>query len=55
MHVLLALPVRFVRPAEAAEFVDLKAIGIVLLVFVGNVIAALALSACQSDDDAHLG
>jgi hypothetical protein len=57
MQVLLlfAFPVRLVGSAEPAEFVDLEAIGIVLFVFVGDVVAALALGAGQSDDDAHVG
>jgi hypothetical protein len=46
--------VGFLGTAETAVFLQLQPIRVVLLVFVGDVVAALAPGAGQRYDDAHL-
>jgi hypothetical protein len=51
--VLLGFPVYGVLTAEAAVFVELQPVGVVLLVLKGVVIPLLALGAGQCDLHAH--
>jgi hypothetical protein len=40
-------------PAPPAVFLELDTIGVILLVLLGRVVAALALGACQGDQRTH--
>ena len=42
-----------VMSAPLAILVELEAVGVVLLVLLGRVVAALALGACQGDQCTH--
>ena len=42
-----------VMATPLAVLVELEAVGVVLLVLLGRVVAALALSACQGDQCTH--
>ena len=47
----LGLLVLLVRAAPSAVLLDIQSVRVVLLVFHGGVIAALAIATCQRDDD----
>ena len=52
-NILASFPVQGVMSTPLAVFLQLDTIGIVLLVLLGRIVAALAVSARQGDQSTH--